>query len=70
MCSLMNRPQQVPDYQTAFAHYEAKMRPFVETNQALASLGQQEGFGDEEGHAKILQAVDEAKNAIALEGLN
>ena len=46
------------DYATAFAHYEERMRPFVDINQALAVRDRDERGSDE--------ALDHAKNAIVL----
>lgn len=50
----------------AFANYEARMRPFVDKNQAIVNLSRDGGLSDEEGLARALAAIEEAKNAIAL----
>jgi 2-polyprenyl-6-methoxyphenol hydroxylase-like FAD-dependent oxidoreductase len=47
------------DFETAFAAYEARMRPYVELNQALATEHAQGEIPDE--------ALNRAKNAIALD---
>ena len=47
------------DHTAAFARYEARMRPFVDINQALA-------LRDRGDDAEGDKAIDEAKNAIAL----
>jgi 2-polyprenyl-6-methoxyphenol hydroxylase-like FAD-dependent oxidoreductase len=47
------------DHAAAFARYEARMRPFVELNQALVTYGRGTLGGE--------QALAHAKNAIALE---
>lgn len=49
------------DHTTAFARYETRMRPFVEVNQALA-------LRDRGDDAEGDKALDEAKNALALDG--
>jgi 2-polyprenyl-6-methoxyphenol hydroxylase-like FAD-dependent oxidoreductase len=54
----------------AFARYEAKMRPFVERNHAIAELTRDGLLSDPDYYGKVVEpAIDAAKNAITLEGL-
>jgi 2-polyprenyl-6-methoxyphenol hydroxylase-like FAD-dependent oxidoreductase len=55
------------DHSGAFERYEARMRPFVDKNQAIATLAQDKSFSEEGGQARVLAALDEAKNAIELD---
>lgn len=58
------------DYSAAFARYEEKMRPYIEKNHAIADLTRDERFSDPEYYTTIVEpALDEAKDAIELEGL-
>jgi 2-polyprenyl-6-methoxyphenol hydroxylase-like FAD-dependent oxidoreductase len=61
-CELARSPA---DHAAAFARYEAKMRPYVEANQALVALSQE---GLSEG-AEVFKVMETAKNAITLDGL-
>jgi 2-polyprenyl-6-methoxyphenol hydroxylase-like FAD-dependent oxidoreductase len=54
------------DHAAAFARYEAKMRPYVELNQALAQISKEGGVGP---GAPIYEALETAKNGIVLESL-
>lgn len=55
------------DHALAFERYEARMRPFVDKNQAIAILAQDKSFSEEGGQARVLDALEEAKNAIELD---
>lgn len=55
------------DHSGAFERYETRMRPFVDRNQAIAALAQDKSFSEEGGQARVLAALDEAKNAIELD---
>ncbi|MGB8363787.1 MAG: FAD-dependent monooxygenase [Rhizomicrobium sp.] len=58
------------DHAAAFALYEAKIRPYVETNHMIAELTQDERFSDPEYYTSVVEpAMDKAKNAIVLEEL-
>jgi 2-polyprenyl-6-methoxyphenol hydroxylase-like FAD-dependent oxidoreductase len=58
------------DHASAFARYEAKMRPFVSKNQAIADLSLDERFADPDYYAGLLEpALQEAQDAIELDGL-
>lgn len=59
------------DHEAAFARYEARMRPFVEINQAIAGLTQVPEFeSDPEYYGRVVEpAMDKAKFAIELDGL-
>jgi 2-polyprenyl-6-methoxyphenol hydroxylase-like FAD-dependent oxidoreductase len=59
------------DHSSAFARYEARMRPFVEVNQAIADLTIDPRFKEDPGYyqAVIEPALDKAEYAIELEGL-
>lgn len=58
------------DHAQAFARYEQKMRPFVEKNQALADLTRDERLSDPDYYTGVVEpAMDAAKNAIELDGL-
>jgi 2-polyprenyl-6-methoxyphenol hydroxylase-like FAD-dependent oxidoreductase len=59
------------DHVSAFARYEAKLRPFVDRNQAIAELTRDDRFTDDpEYYSTVIEpAMDEAKVAIELEGL-
>jgi 2-polyprenyl-6-methoxyphenol hydroxylase-like FAD-dependent oxidoreductase len=62
--------QSPDDHAAAFARYEAKMRPFVEKNQALAEFGLDERFADPDFYTGVLEpALYEAQDAIELDGL-
>jgi 2-polyprenyl-6-methoxyphenol hydroxylase-like FAD-dependent oxidoreductase len=52
------------DHVTAFARYDARMRPYVDMNQALVELSRDLAPG-----ADIYQALEAAKNGIVLEEL-
>jgi 2-polyprenyl-6-methoxyphenol hydroxylase-like FAD-dependent oxidoreductase len=58
--------QSPDDYSAAFAHYEARMRPFVDNNQAIAQMAQDERFHEPAFQAEIQAVLDVAKNSIAL----
>jgi 2-polyprenyl-6-methoxyphenol hydroxylase-like FAD-dependent oxidoreductase len=60
------------DHEAAFARYEAKLRPFVLENQAIAQLTLDERFeSDPEYYGNVVEPVmQKAKNAISLEGLS
>lgn len=63
--------QSPDDHSAAFARYEAKLRPFVEANHAIADLTRDERFSDPEYYATVIEpALDVAKDAIQLEGLS
>ncbi len=57
------------DHAAAFARYEARMRPFVEANQAIAALTQVPEFeSDPEYYGRVVEpAMDKAKIAIELD---
>lgn len=58
------------DHAGAFARYEARMRPFVEVNQAIADLTRDERISDPAYYTGVIEpALENAKNAIELEGL-
>lgn len=59
------------DVAGAFMRYEAKLRPFVIQNQAIAHLTRDERFkSDPEYYSAVVEpAIDLAKGAIVLEGL-
>lgn len=58
------------DHVAAFVRYEAKMRPFVETNQAIADLTIAGDVSDPEYYLNVIEpAMEAAKDAIELEGL-
>jgi 2-polyprenyl-6-methoxyphenol hydroxylase-like FAD-dependent oxidoreductase len=61
--------QSPADYTAAFSRYEEKMRPFVNLNQAIIELSQDERFGDLDFYPTVEAAMNEAKNAITLPGL-
>jgi 2-polyprenyl-6-methoxyphenol hydroxylase-like FAD-dependent oxidoreductase len=62
--------QSPDDHAAAFARYEAKLRPFVEANQALVDITLDERFTDPEYYSTVLEpALEVAMNAIELEGL-
>jgi hypothetical protein len=48
------------DHRAAFGRYEARMRPFAELNQALAT--------ENPGGPAPEESIEKAKNAIALDG--
>lgn len=54
------------DHAGAFERYEARMRPFAEKNQDIVAFTQDESFSEEGGQARVLAALDQAKNAINL----
>jgi 2-polyprenyl-6-methoxyphenol hydroxylase-like FAD-dependent oxidoreductase len=54
--------QSPANHPAAFARYEARMRPFVDANQALANLAR-EGVAED---APVHKALEAAKNAIVL----
>ena len=56
--------QSPADHNAAFAPYEARMRPFVEKNQAIAKMSQDERFLEPAYQAEIQAALDIAKNGI------
>jgi 2-polyprenyl-6-methoxyphenol hydroxylase-like FAD-dependent oxidoreductase len=60
------------DHAAAFARYEDKMRPFVAANQAIADLTRDPRFTEDPAfYGEVLEpAVDKAKMAIELDGLN
>jgi 2-polyprenyl-6-methoxyphenol hydroxylase-like FAD-dependent oxidoreductase len=59
------------DHVSAFARYEAKLRPFVAQNQAIAELTRDERFNDPEFYTSVIEpAMDQAKGAIELKGLS
>jgi 2-polyprenyl-6-methoxyphenol hydroxylase-like FAD-dependent oxidoreductase len=55
------------DHAAAFARYEARMRPFVEKNQALIHVSAAAGPYGEGGENHFQAALDGAKNAIVLD---
>jgi 2-polyprenyl-6-methoxyphenol hydroxylase-like FAD-dependent oxidoreductase len=55
------------NHAAAFERYEARMRPFVDKNQAIAILAQDKSFSEEGGQERVLNALEEAKNAIELD---
>jgi 2-polyprenyl-6-methoxyphenol hydroxylase-like FAD-dependent oxidoreductase len=58
------------DYTAAFDRYEAKLRPFVAQNQALADVTLGGPLSDAEYYAEVVEpATREAQYAIKLEGL-
>jgi 2-polyprenyl-6-methoxyphenol hydroxylase-like FAD-dependent oxidoreductase len=58
------------DHAAAFARYEARMRPFVEENHAIADLTRDERLADPVYYIGVVEpALEKAKNAIELEGL-
>lgn len=58
------------DHAAAFTRYEAKMRPFVEENHAIADLTRDERLADPAYYTGVIEpALEQAKNAIELEGL-
>lgn len=59
------------DHVAAFARYEARMRPFVQVNQAIADLTQVPDFADDpDYYGRVVEpAMDKAKFAIELDGL-
>jgi len=62
--------QSAHDPARAFARYEEKMRPFVNQNQAIADLTRDERLSDPAYYTSVVEpAMDEAKDAIELEGL-
>lgn len=60
-----------PEHHTeAFARYEARMRPYVEENHAIADLTRDERLSDPAYYLGIVEpALERAKDAIELEGL-
>lgn len=59
------------DHAAAFARYETRMRPFVEENHAIADLTRDERLSDPHYYTTVVEpALEKAKDAIALEGLN
>jgi len=60
------------DHVAAFARYEARMRPFVQVNQAIADLTQVPEFeNDPDYYSRVVEpAMDKAKFAIELDGLS
>lgn len=64
---LANELAQSPDdHSAAFARYEERMRPFVEKNQAIAQMAQDERFHEPAFQAEIQAALDVAKRSITL----
>jgi 2-polyprenyl-6-methoxyphenol hydroxylase-like FAD-dependent oxidoreductase len=61
----------VGDHASAFARYEATMRPFVEINQAIADLSRDPRFGTDPGYYVdvIEPAMARAERAVELAGL-
>jgi 2-polyprenyl-6-methoxyphenol hydroxylase-like FAD-dependent oxidoreductase len=59
------------DHISAFARYEAKMRPYVEANHAIADLTRVEQFfSDPDYYGSVVEpALEKAKRAIVLNGL-
>lgn len=58
------------DHAAAFAHYETRMRPFVEENHAIADLTRDERLSDPAYYTTVVEpALEKAKDAIALDGL-
>jgi len=55
------------DHAEAFRRYEARMRPFVDKNQAIVVLSQDKSFTEEGGQERVLAALEDAKNAIELD---
>jgi 2-polyprenyl-6-methoxyphenol hydroxylase-like FAD-dependent oxidoreductase len=55
------------DHCAAFARYEARMRPYVEKNQALIQVSAAAGPYGEGGENHFQAALDEAKDAISLD---
>ncbi len=63
--------QSPDDHAAAFGRYEKRLRPFVETNQALADLTRDERMGDPNYYLNVVEpALEKAKDAIELEGLD
>ncbi|HET8710538.1 MAG TPA: FAD-dependent monooxygenase [Spongiibacteraceae bacterium] len=54
------------DFAAAFSRYEARMCPFVDLNQAIVDVSRDGGLSEEEGLARALAVVENAKNAIVL----
>jgi 2-polyprenyl-6-methoxyphenol hydroxylase-like FAD-dependent oxidoreductase len=62
--------QSADDHPAAFARYEAKMRPYVTINQAIADLTRDERLNDADYYLNVVEpAMDKAKNAIELDGI-
>jgi len=58
------------DHAGAFARYEARMRPFVDENHAIADLTRDERLADPAYYTGVVEpALEKAKDAIELEGL-
>jgi 2-polyprenyl-6-methoxyphenol hydroxylase-like FAD-dependent oxidoreductase len=55
------------DHAAAFARYEARMRPFVEKNQALVEISKRAGLADAGLQEAMFAALEEAKVAIDLD---
>ena len=55
------------DHAAAFAAYEARMRPFVEKNQAIAPVAREIDFGDPASQHIMVDLLNEAKVAIELD---
>ncbi len=55
------------DHEAAFASYEARMRPFVEQNQAIAPVARDTDFSDPASQGILLKMLEEAKVAIAID---
>ncbi len=56
------------DHATAFARYEARMRPFVAKNQAIVEVSTSVDLSDDVQRDHVLSVIAEAKNAILLNG--
>lgn len=56
------------DHATAFARYEARMRPFVAKNQAIVEVSTSVDLSDDVQRDHVLSVIAEAKNAILLDG--
>lgn len=58
------------DHAAAFSRYEARMRPFVDANQAIADLTRDERLTDPEYYTSVVEpALEAAKDAIVLADL-
>jgi 2-polyprenyl-6-methoxyphenol hydroxylase-like FAD-dependent oxidoreductase len=55
------------DHAAAFARYEARMRPFVERNQALVEITKKAGLAEAGLQEAMFAALEDAKVAIALD---
>jgi 2-polyprenyl-6-methoxyphenol hydroxylase-like FAD-dependent oxidoreductase len=62
--------QSADDHVAAFGRYEAKLRPYVTINQAIADITRDERLNDPDYYLNVVEpAMDRAKNAIELDGV-